>query len=453
MNKLVKVVLHFFGKSYVPAHKNHKGTMVKAHVRTYQRRSKSGQTVMVQEHEDKRQAARPDMPVGRKPGQEDQGSGQRPTDKSQQETMQTARPQVHPVEPAKPGELESWLLKIEQEPDVQQAMREVAEGTSTHLLYKQEDGSYTPERQRLHDEIIASMLNPRAVVHEGQRPHVAILIGAPASGKTSALQPAVKDLGVEFTVINADDVKAKLPEYNGRNAGLVHEESSDIAEGKLLPKAVQSGHHVLLDLTGANGKKMQAMVERFHKLGYEISVLYAHLPIEKAAARAVERFRRSGRFEPPRYVAMNVDGKPEQTYNELKNDPRVTHYRRYSTDVEKGQQAPLQEHGKREFFQGKSPNFGKSQSVREGSDRLRGHGRDTQRQDSRVIGSSASGSPVDRAERVCAHLRKSLSYLDLDLSSPDLSGAERGVLLAARLDRLEKLEQIESLLEQARVSS
>lgn len=449
MNKLVKVVLHFFGKSYVPAHKNHKGTMVKAHVRTYQRRSKSGQTVMVQEHEDKRQAARPHFSSGRHAAIGDKALHGQPSHQDTQPSMQTTRPDVQAVEPAKPGELEAWLHKMDQEPDIQQAMREVSEGTSTHLLYRQEDGTYTPERQRLHDEILASMLNPRAVAQEGQRPHVAILMGAPASGKTTALQPASKELGVEFTVINADDVKAKLPEYNGRNAGLVHEESSDIAEGQLLPKAIESGHNVLLDITGANGEKVKGMVERFHKLGYEISMLCAHLPIEKACARAVDRFRKSGRFVPPRYIAMKVDGNPEQTYNELKNDPRVTHWRRYSTDVEQGQGATLQEKS------GPQNRFGKSRlSVGEGFTSLRQDGRDAQRQDPRVLGSHPSdSSPVARAERVCAHLRKSLSYLDLDLSSPDLSGAERGVLLAARLDRLEKLEQIESLLEQARVSS
>lgn len=45
-----------------------------------------------------------------------------------------------------------------------------------------------------------------------------------------------KEFGVDFTTINADDVKAKLPEYTGANAGLVHEESSDVAEGMLFPE-------------------------------------------------------------------------------------------------------------------------------------------------------------------------------------------------------------------------
>jgi len=451
MMKMARSMLRMvFGKDYVSGYRRKDGTFVKSHVKTYQRRSKSGKTAMVQEHEDSRTKAQQEFAQAKDP--------KKTVDQEQSahhdDPLQTERPPVAEVEPAKPGMLEAWLHTIEQEPDIQQAMREVSAGTSTHHLYRQSDGTYDPERAQLHDSILGAMFNPRAAVSEGQRPHAVILLGAPASGKTSALQPAAKELGVEFTVINADDVKERLPEYNGRNAGLVHEESSDIAEGQLLPKALQANHHVLLDITGANDGKVKRMVERFHMLGYEISILYAHLPIEQSCARAVQRFRRSGRFVPPSYIAKTVDGRPEETYNQVKQDPRVTHWRRYSTDVEKNEQAALQERSE-------PPSFGKALDGNRaplGTDRarVRSDGGNPERQDPPSLGlpsrPSQGVTPLHRAYQVHTALLKSIETLDWDLTSPDLGTAERGVLLAKRdthqayLDRLTaSIHEAESL--------
>ncbi len=441
-----------FGKSYVPGYRRQDGTLVKAHIKTYQRKSKTGQMVTVREHEDARTKAQQTTGARRNAAPDQRGQ-----DARHESPLQTDRPPLKTVEPPKPGELESWLHTIEQEPDIQQAMREVSAGTSTHHLYRQSDGTYDPERAKLHDSIIGAMFNPRAAAEPGQRPHAVILLGAPASGKTTALQPAAKELGVEFTVINADDVKDRLPEYNGRNAGLVHEESSDIAEGQLLPKALQANHHVLLDITGANGNKVKGMVERFHKMGYEISILYAHLPVEKSCARAVQRFRSSGRFVPPSYIAKTVDGRPEETYNELKQDPRVTHWRRYSTDVEQGEQAPLQEQGGEGHIAG-GPSFGKStdgcrSTLGASVSGLRQDGGNPERQDSASAGypshTAADLGPLHRAYQVRDSLLKALGILDFDLSSPDLGPAERGVLLAKRLAHLTDLDALTAKIAEA----
>ena len=435
----------------------------KSHVKTYTR----SDGVVVREHNDKRRSSQPDEKHPRGPAKEKVKKGRRKAGEEESpKPYTTAQPEYPKVEPPEEGELAAWIEQIMQEPDILAAMEEVDGAMPTDKIYKTETGEYQPDRAKLHQSIVASMLNPRAVPEEGQRPHAVIFMGRPASGKTTALGPAAKELGVEFTVINADDVKEKLPEYNRRNAGVVHEESSDIAEGQLLPQALDAGHHLLLDITGANVGKVRKLVETFHQLGYEISVMMADLPIEKAVARAVNRFRNpgNGRFVPPRYIVENVDHKPEKTYDAMKSDPRVAHWRRYNNDVEAGEKAPLKDQGSKDvagnpFHKGGQFDARGDISRPEGIQSFRGDGREPERphasrarQSSEEVQGHATG-PVDpsllRAYEVRDTLTKSIHHLNIDLDSPEIAADVRGTLLSQRLGHHTRLERLNDLIEKA----
>ncbi|MDO8357286.1 MAG: zeta toxin family protein [Nitrospirota bacterium] len=435
----------------------------KSHVKTYTR----SDGTIVREHNDKRAKAGPEEKHPRGPAKETPKKGSKKG--TQDETPRpetTEQPKPQKVTPAEEGQLAAWIEQIMQEPDIKAAMEEVDAGTPTDRLYKMASGEYQPVRARLHERIVASLLNPRAVPEEGQRPHAVIFMGRPASGKTTALGPAAKELGVEFTIINADDVKEKLPEYNKRNAGVLHEESSDIAEGQLLPQALDAGHHLLLDMTGANVGKVSQLVETFHQLGYEISVMLADLPIEKACARAVDRFRNpdNGRFVPPRYIFENVDHKPEKTYDVMKRDPRVAHWRRYNNDVEEGEQADLRDQGRKDVAGNPFNKSGPFDAIGalarpEGVQSLRRDGGESDgsyagrtRQSSQEVPNREhlSVSPVIlRAYELRDTLTKSIHYYDIDLASPDLSSDVRGTILAGRHHQSTRLHQLNDLLEKA----
>ncbi len=218
---------------------------------------------------------------------------------------------------------------------------------------------WTPERKALHGEIINSMLNPHAKAKPGERPKVVILMGPPGSGKTMAGQPQAAKLGVEFTTVNADDIKAKLPEYEGWNAGAVHEESALLAEGPLQNKAMEQRHNMLMDLTGGNTAKMEKMADGFHQDGYDVHIISIALPAFKSTGRAWDRFAKNafghadptgktqelGRFVPPNYVNDSIDGKPEKTYNSLKQEPFVKSHIAISTDVPRGEKPRVIDQG------------------------------------------------------------------------------------------------------------
>jgi hypothetical protein len=217
-------------------------------------------------------------------------------------------------------------------------------------------GVLNPERQALHDKIIGETLNPKAAVAPGERPRVAILSGPPGSGKTTAGQPQTAKIAKEWTVVNADDIKAKFPEYQGWNAAAVHEESSMLAEHRLVHEAMDRRHNITMDLTGANTGKMQKMVEDFHAKGYDVHLVNIDLPAYKATGRAWDRFtgnafghkdptKEHGRFVPPDYVYNTVGNKPAATYAALKKHPAVRSYVSVSTDVPRDQEPRVIEEG------------------------------------------------------------------------------------------------------------
>ena len=237
-------------------------------------------------------------------------------------------------------------------------------------------GDFTPERKELHEELLhthqfpdrdhVGLLNPNAKKKKGpnDKPVAVFLMGNPGSGKTSSGLPLVKELtGLdpgEFTNLNADDVKSAMPEYEGWNAGAVHEESSWLVEGQATDAATKKGeeHNIIFDLVGKDSDKMQGMADRLTEKGYDIHVVQTRLDEEESAARAWDRGRKNalgsddpgnpknwGRHVPVEYVFKDVDGLPTQTFDMLKDHPGVSNWSAVDTDVQRGTQAPVIDQG------------------------------------------------------------------------------------------------------------
>ena len=248
-------------------------------------------------------------------------------------------PKLHPRgQPDNAGEFVSaettaFLAKIAADPDVIKARHATAEGMPTWKIYQKPDGSYEPDRQHLHAIIVNQMLNPKAVAPAGEKPKAAILLGLPASGKTKVLRDKVPG---EWTVVDADAIKERLPEYKGGNAGIVHKERGHVAETMLIPQAKAARQNLMFDATGKNADKMLHMVKELKREGYDVSVYHVDLPCEKAAARAYARFKESGRFVDPELIIREFDSKPGKTYLVLRDSGLLEHTESWNNDVERG---------------------------------------------------------------------------------------------------------------------
>jgi predicted ABC-type ATPase len=165
----------------------------------------------------------------------------------------------------------------------------------TQAKYKR-GGKYTAERQILHDKIVAELL---AGHHPQEHPTATFFGGGPASGKSSL------KAGPDSVPIDADAIKAKLPEYtqmvaagDPAAAAFVHEESSDIS------KAVQAAAtarrlNFTLDGTGDSSyTKMLGKITAAKAAGYKADGQYVTVDTEEAVRRATKRAKRSGRMVP-----------------------------------------------------------------------------------------------------------------------------------------------------------
>jgi hypothetical protein len=169
--------------------------------------------------------------------------------------------------------------------------------------FRRADGTFTPERQRLHDAIIASYFTAATPV---KRPETVVIGGGPASGKSTALKAILQRKN--FIHVDADDIKQILPEFNeGVKAGddtigtKVHEESTLIQKA-VVARATAEGYNLIIDGTGDHSyDRLAQKVTSYRTPGRKISAYYTTVDIEEAIRRAHERGKGSGRFVPEEY--------------------------------------------------------------------------------------------------------------------------------------------------------
>lgn len=176
----------------------------------------------------------------------------------------------------------------------------------TKFMYTTDDGKYKPERKKLHDEIIATF-------HEGKpcidkRPAVAILTGgAPASGKTTFIKKYV-DLDPDKVYhVDADEVRAMLPEYRGWNATQTHLETADIVNRLIDDIGVPCDHDLIYDGTMNKATKYEKIVDKLHKLGYKVFVVYISIPEQISKERVIARYKKAGRYVPMKVIEEVYD--------------------------------------------------------------------------------------------------------------------------------------------------
>jgi predicted ABC-type ATPase len=164
------------------------------------------------------------------------------------------------------------------------------------------DGQWSPERQKLHQQIIAKHFEGKTPV---QNPVSYVLGGGPASGKSSIVHGGHVAIDANTVHIDSDAIKGMLPEYqqmvqanDHRAASHVHEESSYIAN-LIQEQGSQGKYNTLLDGTGDSGlDKLQRKVQKMREAGQKVIGHYVTVPTEVAIQRNIERAKKTGRLPP-----------------------------------------------------------------------------------------------------------------------------------------------------------
>lgn len=210
----------------------------------------------------------------------------------------------------------------------------------------------TPERQKLRSEVLEQLYQRGSYSSEthdytgeiAQERRADIVIGAPAAGKSSVLVDPLSEQH-KSRVIDSDDAKKLLPEYDeGKGAGNVHRESSMIRDA-LKQRAIARGENIVWPTVGDKLDKLLRDIQNFRDNGYSVYLHLNELSASKATGRALGRYLSTGRFVDPE-VVLKVGDKPTQNYNYIRQqEGLIDGYSHYSNDVPRGEKPILYEAG------------------------------------------------------------------------------------------------------------
>ena len=184
----------------------------------------------------------------------------------------------------------------------------------------QKDGEYTPSRKKLHGKIIEKFKDG-VVCIDNNKPIAILMGGSPASGKSTFLKKyAPYLLKDEILRIDADEVRAMLPEYEGWNASQTHLETKDIVNTLLSDRTIglPCETDIIYDGTMNSNKSYLPLIKLLRKMDYKIFVVYIDkVPKDVIVDRALNRYKSSGRFVPLEVIDDFFD-KGKTALNEIK---------------------------------------------------------------------------------------------------------------------------------------
>lgn len=183
-------------------------------------------------------------------------------------------------------------------------------------LVQNADGtvSYTPERRKLHKEILDRMF---AGKQRSDKPTAVFVIGPPASGKSSTKRQRSEVSGEGVVQIDPDEIRAQLPEFDEavqkkvRNAGSITYEETQHINNEAISRAMGEGYDFVMDAAGGTSESgiewfKQTMADLKGK-GYDVQVHMHHTPdLDKLLIRNEDRGVRSGRFVPPSMIEASI---------------------------------------------------------------------------------------------------------------------------------------------------
>jgi predicted ABC-type ATPase len=199
--------------------------------------------------------------------------------------------------------------------------------TDTQSLYSK-GGVYTPERQALHESYMRQQMEGAVRVEE---PEFRVMGGGAASGKSSIIESGDVTLPRGHVLVNPDDAKAVIPEYqqlvaakDTRASSFVHEESSDMAK-QLTRESLSRGHHTVLDGIG-NGAidDLAAKIAKGRAAGAKRIVGdYVTVDTDEAVRRAIARGEATGRFVPETTIRHGHELVSKTFYQATKRDDMI----------------------------------------------------------------------------------------------------------------------------------
>ena len=136
-------------------------------------------------------------------------------------------------------------------------------------------------------------------ITEGDKPAVPTLVlfgGFQGSGKTTVINELQQSANGSFIVISPDEIRSKLFEKISFSDIFIHTVSA--ARNKLLQKALETGHHVLMDenATPLRSNLFNSFAEQQQDSRYKVLTVFLKAPKETLVQRVETRPQIPGRY-------------------------------------------------------------------------------------------------------------------------------------------------------------
>ncbi|MBI4396814.1 MAG: zeta toxin family protein, partial [Elusimicrobia bacterium] len=243
-----------------------------------------------------------------------------------------------PTNPQRSKEYAEWEAMVpEEDRRTLAAQREKIKNiVPTIIRYADQAEGYIPERQSVHRQIIEApeFNKPEAIAAPGEKPTAYLFIGPPGAGKSSAIEHVIpKEQRDRAVLLDNDEIKKMLPEWDPSAASAFHAESTDIAQ-EIRARLIEKKASFIEPQLGRDMAALGEKIALLNNSGYDVEMYLLDLPIGKAADRALARFKDSGRFVDPQFIFEKVGLNPVASYDKFKGE--VVKYARYDPDVPKG---------------------------------------------------------------------------------------------------------------------
>jgi predicted kinase len=198
--------------------------------------------------------------------------------------------------------------------DVRKALAKAEADLTGGTISKEDRALDAGNRKRARARIENQMLR---YGEKQDQPEAVLLAGLPGSGKTTLLNNRAHEFR-GYVRLSADDVRSRMPNYEGWNSPLLADEADDVLE-RVMTKAVKEHKPLVLDSMLKTGDTAERIVKALGAHGYRTRVIFVDTPMEMAMERAISRYTSgTGRYVSPAYIASHAD-KGLHTFERLKS--------------------------------------------------------------------------------------------------------------------------------------
>jgi len=203
------------------------------------------------------------------------------------------------------------VVKSELEKEIESTETSVKDaGENDSLANNTIDGKLSPERERIHQEIIKEYFEGKEPVKDGEDKYYYMTGGGSGTGKSNFVKNLDnKYFDKEFKYnektgqfdgnvikIDADDLKSRIYEKanDGRkfDASYLHEESSALSK-RINAISMKMGYNTMLDSTGdGSPEKLLGKINQAKADGYKVVACYGTCSYEKALLNNLERYEK-----------------------------------------------------------------------------------------------------------------------------------------------------------------